>query len=328
VKNADIPLGRMHLLIGVHPVKKLALLLMQPVIRLIAEGLGMLIRNWFQGEKAVQRTNNNRLGAEWRSTGQNVLQNDIYVKEDYRAERDNSEMEGNVMLENKDIRAIIFDIDGTLVDTFEVYQKVFNRGIAQFGVEPTTQEVLRDYLAKGLSLRQILDNVFPCPIDDDTFATCRTDILELFKKAEIGEVKAFPGTEELFGHLQQKGIKIGIATGRMSSNEDEWARFRKLGLDGYISAIVTSKEIQFRKPAPDVIIECAKRLDVPAETCIAIGDTVSDIHAAKQAGSLAAAVTTGHEDEDNLLKEGPDFLFHSVGDLALYLKQNLSDPQS
>ncbi|MCX5811445.1 MAG: HAD family hydrolase [Proteobacteria bacterium] len=243
-------------------------------------------------------------------------------------EENKREMKGPERLNNKDIRAIIFDIDGTLVDTFEVYQKVFNKGIAQFGVPPATQEVLRDYLAKGLSLRQILEKVFPYPIDDDTYATCRTEILELFQKAEIGEVKAFPGTEELFGHLQQKGIKIGIATGRMSSNEDEWTRFRKLGLDGYISAIVTSKEIKFRKPSPDVIIECAKRLDVPAETCIAIGDTVSDIHAAKQAGSLAAAVTTGHEDEDNLLREHPDFLFHSVGDLALYLKQNLPDAQS
>ncbi|MCX5807638.1 MAG: HAD family hydrolase [Proteobacteria bacterium] len=239
----------------------------------------------------------------------------------------NIEMEGYARLENKDIRAIIFDIDGTLVDTFEVYQKVFNQGIARFGVPPATQEVLRDNLAKGLSLRQILQKVFPYPIDEDTYAACRTDILELFKKAEIGEVKAFPGTEELFGHLQQKGIKIGIATGRMSSNEDEWTRFRKLGLDGYISAIVTSKEIQFRKPAPDVIIECAKRLDVPEETCIAIGDTVSDIHAAKQAGCMAAAVTTGHEDEDNLLKEHPDFLFHSVSDLALYLERNLPNLQ-
>jgi len=237
-------------------------------------------------------------------------------------------MEESASLENKDIRAIIFDIDGTLVDTFEVYQKVFNMGIAQYGVAPATQEVLRDNLAKGLNLRQILQNVFPWPIDDETYARCRTDILNRFKEAEVGEVKPFSGTEELFDHLQHKGIKIGIATGRTSSCEDEWVRFTRLGLDKYISAIVTSKEIQNRKPAPDVIIECARRLDVPTATCIAIGDTVSDILAAKRAGSLAAAVTTGHEDEDILLKECPDFLFHSVGDLAFYLEQNLLNSRS
>jgi HAD superfamily hydrolase (TIGR01549 family) len=231
------------------------------------------------------------------------------------------EMEDNKKnLENTHIKAVIFDIDGTLVDTFEVYQKVFNQGTEQYGAAPVAKEILREFLAKGLSLRQILQNVFSCPLEDDVYATCRTDILERFKKAELGEVKAFPGTEELFGHLQQRGIKIGIATGRMSSDEDEWSRFRNLGLDGYISAIVTSKEMQNRKPSPDVVIECARRLNISPENCIVIGDTVADILAARSAGSLSAAVTTGHEDEDNLLKERPDVIFNSISDLTVYLK--------
>lgn len=232
-------------------------------------------------------------------------------------------MEETVKLENKEIRAVIFDIDGTIVDTFEVYQKVFNQGTEQFGAAPVAKEVLRDLLAKGLSLRQILEKAFSYPLDDGVYAICRTDILERFKKAELGEVKAFPGTEELFGHLQQKAIKIGIATGRMSSDEDEWNRFRVLGLDGYISAIVTSKEMQHRKPAPDVVIECARRLNVSPENCIVVGDTVADILAARSAGSLSAAVTTGHEDEDNLLKERPDIIFNNISELTLYLKESL-----
>jgi HAD superfamily hydrolase (TIGR01549 family) len=228
-------------------------------------------------------------------------------------------MEESAGLESKDIRAVIFDIDGTLVDTFELYEKVFNEGIAQFGVIPVAQEVLRECLAQGMSLRQILQKIFPGPIDDDTYAKCRMDIINRFREAEIGEVRSFPGTEELFDHLQQRGIKIGIATGRTSSCEDEWIRFKRLGLDGYISAIVTSKEVQYRKPAPDVVIECARRLDVSPEKCIVIGDTISDILAARGAGSVAAAVTTGHEDEDLLLREGPDVIFHNLSDLAVYL---------
>jgi HAD superfamily hydrolase (TIGR01662 family) len=244
------------------------------------------------------------------------------VKGDFCVEENNREMEISARLENKDIRAVIFDIDGTLVDTFEVYQKVFNQGIEPYGATPVAQEVLREYLAKGLSLRQILQNAIPS-IDDDIYARCRADIMNRFREAEIDDVKPFPGAVELFGHLQQKGIKIGIATGRMSSNEDEWTRFKRMGLDGYISAIVTSKEMQYRKPAPDVIIECAKRLKISPENCIVIGDTVADIHAAKSAGSLSAAVTTGHEGEDNLLKERPDIIFNSLSDLFVYLEENL-----
>ena len=58
------------------------------------------------------------------------------------------------------IKAVIFDIDGTLVDSFETYYKVFNKGVAGFHEAPISRYVLRDYLAKGLSLREILQRVF------------------------------------------------------------------------------------------------------------------------------------------------------------------------
>jgi phosphoglycolate phosphatase len=124
----------------------------------------------------------------------------------------------------------------------------------------------------------------------------------------------------LFRSLEDKGIKIGIATGRTSSVEDEWLRFKRLGLDGYISAIVTSREVERRKPAPDVIIECAKRMDVPIEKCIVVGDTESDIVAAKRAGAIAVAVTTGHEDKEALLRAQPEIVLRDVNDLIVYLE--------
>ena len=219
-----------------------------------------------------------------------------------------------------DIRAFIFDIDGTLVDSFETYHGVFNHGIADFNAGPVPRSVLRDYLAKGLSLREILQKVFPSPMDDATYEACREKILLLFKQAEIEGVRSFPGTEELFRTLEDKGIKIGIATGRTSSAEDEWLRFKRLGLDGYISAIVTSREVEHRKPAPDAIIECAKRMDVPIEKCIVVGDTEADIVATKRAGAIAVAVTTGHEDKEALLRAQPEIVLRDVNDLIMYLE--------
>lgn len=220
------------------------------------------------------------------------------------------------------IRALIFDIDGTLVDSFEAYHRVFNQGIADFNAGPVPRDVLRDYLAKGLSLRDILQKVFSSPMDDATYEACREKILRLFKQAEIEGVKFFPGTEELFRSLEGKGIKIGIATGRTSSVEDEWLRFKRLGLDRYISAIVTSREVGHRKPAPDAIIECAKRMDVPIEKCIVVGDTESDIVAAKMSGAVAVAVTSGHENKEALLRAQPEIVLRDVNDLIAYLESS------
>jgi phosphoglycolate phosphatase len=220
------------------------------------------------------------------------------------------------------IKAFIFDIDGTLVDSFESYREVFNQGIAGLDADPVSRAVLRDYLAKGLSLREILQKVFPSPMDEGTYEACRIKILGLFKRAEIEGIRSFPGTEELFRHLKGKEIKIGVATGRTSSPEDEWLRFKRLGLDGYISAIVTSREVEHRKPAPDAITECAKRMGVPIEKCIVVGDTESDIVAAKRAGAIAVAVTTGHEDREPLLRAQPEIVLRNVNDLIGYLESS------
>jgi len=219
------------------------------------------------------------------------------------------------------VRAVIFDIDGTLVDSFEAYHRVFNEGVADFHITPISRDILRGYLAKGLSLREILQRVLESPMDEDTYKACREKILRFFRQAEVEGVRSFSGTDELFRQLKDNEVKIGIATGRTSSPEDEWLRFKKLGLDRYISALVTSQEVEHRKPAPDAIIECAKRLDIPTGSCIVVGDTESDIIAAKRAGAIAVGVTTGHEDKQTLLSAKPAIVLESISDLMVYLKK-------
>lgn len=221
---------------------------------------------------------------------------------------------------DREIRAVIFDIDGTLVDSLDAYYEVFNRGVAHLNIGPVSRDFLRDYLAKGLGLREIIEKVSPFPIDDALYTVCRQEIHRLFKRVELEGVKLFPGTEELFRHLAGKRIKIGVATGRTSAPEEERARFERLGLDAYIGAIVTSRDVQHRKPAPDVIIECARRLNVPLKTCMVVGDTEPDIVAAKRAGTISVAVATGHEDEDALLRAGPDMLFRTMRDLMAFME--------
>lgn len=219
----------------------------------------------------------------------------------------------------RDVHAVIFDIDGTLVDTFSAYYTVFTQGTAGYGLNTLPRADLRRYLAEGLALRAILEKLFPKGTEESVFAACREKILGLFKEREVHEVKAFPGAEELLNALRNKGVKIGIATGRMSSVDDEWVRFKRLGFDQFIGAIVTSREVASRKPAPDVILECAKRLDVLPEKCIVIGDTINDIVATKAAGAMAVVVSTGHEDEERLVDAGADLLLRSLDELIAHL---------
>lgn len=229
--------------------------------------------------------------------------------------------EQHIFINGRQIEGVIFDIDGTLIDSFSAFGSVFNSGINQFNLEPVSKEFLANRLTRGLNLGEILQGIFPPHTDEATIEKCKKGILELFLKIETNEVKPFPGTKELFNHLKERGIKIGIATGRTSIPEDEWKRFKRFGLDRFIDSIVTSREVERRKPAPDAIIECAKRLNVPIEKCLVIGDTELDVIATRRAGGIPVAVLTGENNIDLLEKEKPELIFKTLNDFALFLNE-------
>jgi HAD superfamily hydrolase (TIGR01549 family) len=224
-----------------------------------------------------------------------------------------------MLINGRNIEGVIFDIDGTLVDSFPVYCSAFNRGIKPYNLEPVSCQFLIDTLKRSASLIEVFRKVFPPQTDETLIERCRKEILELFLKVEVDEVKLFPGVRELFKNLSDKGIRIGVATGRTSLPEKEWDRFKRYGLDGFIDSIVTSREVEKRKPAPDAIIECANRLKVPITNCLVVGDTEADIIASKTAGSLAVAVSTGEDDFELLERENPEFLFKTLIELNTLL---------
>ncbi len=191
-----------------------------------------------------------------------------------------------MIINGRNIEGVIFDIDGTLVDSFPVYCSAFNRGIQKYNLEPVSQRYLIDAMKRSANLLEVFRKVFPPGTEEALIEKCRKEILELFMKAEVDEVKLFPGVRELFKNLRDKGIRIGVATGRTSPPEKEWERFKRYGLDGFIDSIVTSREVEKRKPAPDAILECANRLKIPIENCLVVGDTEADIWPPEARGRL------------------------------------------
>ncbi len=226
-----------------------------------------------------------------------------------------------MIVHGRNIEGVIFDIDGTLVDSFPVYCSVFNTGIRHYQLEPVSHEFLLRSMRNGQNLIEVFRNLFPPQTDDALLEECRKVILELFIKAEVEEVKFFPGTDDLFKNLKKRDMRIGIATGRTSPPQREWERFKRHGLDGLIDAIVTSREVEQRKPAPDVIIECARRLEVSIEHCLVVGDTDADIIASKSAGAIAVAVSTGLDNVELLKKANPELLFKTLLDFDLFVTQ-------
>jgi len=224
-----------------------------------------------------------------------------------------------LFVNGKQIKGVIFDIDGTLIDSFSAFTSVFNKGISQFDLRPVSQQFLTQSLKKGANLAEMLRMTFPLQTDESLIETCKGEILEHFLKIEASEVKPFPGVNELFGNLIDRGLKIGIATGRTSMPENEWDRFKRFGLERFIDSIVTSREVASRKPAPDAIIECAKRMKVSIEKCLVVGDTEDDIIAARKAGGIPVAILAREDHLDISESEQPEFIFKNLIEFTLFL---------
>ncbi len=225
------------------------------------------------------------------------------------------------------IKAVIFDLDGTMLDSIEALWRAFNAGVAAFNLEPVPKERLLDLMSKGVRLAKILSEAYPA-LRAETASPLVEEIMAEIRKRYLadggGEVGLTSGAQELLNLLRLKGLKIGVVTSRSLPVERQWHELRKLGMAHFIDAMVTGSEAR-RKPAPDTVIQCLKSLEVLPEECIFVGDSQADMIAGKAAGVRTVAITTGVARSPALAAESPDFIFDNllslVGKLDLILSR-------
>lgn len=216
-------------------------------------------------------------------------------------------------------RAVIFDMDGTLVDSLATYQTAFNNATAKFGLPPVGLRILADKLNDGLNLEEIIVSIFPDRNDPKFVATCRDEVIAAFREITEDKTPLLPGVEDVLQTLSSKGLKLGIATGRTTPSERVLLWLEKLGIDRFFEAVVTSADVVERKPAPDCIIECARQLGVSVGECLMVGDSTADIGAAKAAGASVVAVLTGVAGKARLSAEQPLAILESLSELVTFL---------
>jgi len=226
-----------------------------------------------------------------------------------------------LFFKNYNIEGAIFDIDGTLIDSLSQYLIYFNIGLEGIGVQPISKDVLFKYLGMGISLKDILRKILPDDKNDDQVVDkVAKEILDRFIEVDM-EIQLLPGVMDVLEFFKAEEIKIGLATGRTSGVAYERKRLKTKNLDQYIDTIVTSDEVENRKPSPDVITKCAARLDVSINKCLAVGDSASDILAARNAGAIPVAVATGVEKRDKLKEQNPEALLETLGELIGLLER-------
>jgi HAD superfamily hydrolase (TIGR01509 family) len=208
------------------------------------------------------------------------------------------------------VKAAIFDLDGTLVDSNDLHVAAWQEAFRHFGKEFPLKD-LRRHIGKGG------DQYLPEFLNEAELRTIGPEIdkfrSELFKKKYLPQVRPFPKVRELFQRLRADGKRIALAT---SGGESETKYYIKLLdvadlIDGYTS----KSDVAQSKPQPDVFLRALNLLHVQPNEAIAVGDTPYDVQAAKKLGLATIALLCGGFSEDELRAEGAVAIFRDPADL-------------
>lgn len=208
------------------------------------------------------------------------------------------------------IRAAIFDLDGTLVDSNDLHTEAWQETFRHFGKEIPYRD-LRSQIGKGGDqyLPAFLD-----PVEMQRFGEeLNTFRGELFKKSYLSRVQPFPEVRELFERLRDDGKRIVLASSGNGNEVDHYVGLTKIG--DLIDGRTTKSEVRHSKPEPDVFLEALNQLHLPAQEAIVIGDTPFDVQAAKKSQLPTIALLCGGFREDDLRASGAVAVYRDVADL-------------
>ncbi|WP_019906118.1 HAD family hydrolase [Methylobacterium sp. 77] len=209
------------------------------------------------------------------------------------------------------MRAVIFDIDGTLLDSVDLHARAWVDAFAHFGVETDPEKVRRQIGKGGDELMPVFLPPDRVEREGDTIEAYRSD---LFKREYLHRVRPFPGVRALFERIKSADQRIALAS---SGKRDEVEHYQEiLGIADLVDVATSSDDVERSKPHPDIFEAAIKKLaPLDARSILVIGDTPYDAEAAGKAGLSTIGVLCGGFPEADLSKAGCIAIYRDPQDL-------------
>lgn len=206
-------------------------------------------------------------------------------------------------------KAVLFDLDGTLVDTIplivKTYRSVFNEMAIPWGDNDVVKWI-------GLPLKDI--GLHFAGENEPRFY----ELYQYHYHLEHDRMtRLHPGTEEILAVLKERGLKLGIVTSK--GRPVTLRTIAHTGLDRFMDVVVTAHDVAKHKPDPEPLLKALQLLDTEAAHALYVGDSKYDILTGRRAGAGAIAVTWGLGEREELQQFGPAGLLERWEDLLAYL---------
>ncbi|MEO5929679.1 MAG: HAD-IA family hydrolase [Candidatus Kapaibacterium sp.] len=217
---------------------------------------------------------------------------------------------------------IIFDIDGTLIDTNGYHVEAWRRAFERHGYKVLPDRIEVE-IGKGGD--HLVPSILGREADRKDGDALRTAQGEEFVRL-AGEVsfKPYPGAAEMIREVCRRGMKTALATSGSKKSLEAIERSSGLKLSTMVDVVVTADDAASSKPAPDLVIAACGKLGLSPAQCAMLGDTIYDATACKHAGVVLFGLLSGFNGRESLLGAGARSVYKDIGELLAHLDEALA----
>ena len=222
----------------------------------------------------------------------------------------------------ENIRAVVFDLDGTLLNTLEDLANATNWALQHNGLPERTIDEVRRFVGNGV--RRLIERAVPA----DTEAALLEQVFADFKTYYVSHCQdctcLYDGIPEMLEQLKAGGYKMAIVSNKLQAGVDELYEFY---FRETIEVAVGEREGIRRKPAPDMVETALKELGISADEAVYVGDSDVDLQTARNSGLACISVLWGFRDRDFLVEHGATCMVERPAEIVSLLNQQDEESQ-
>lgn len=212
------------------------------------------------------------------------------------------------------INTIVFDLDGTLLNTLEDLKDSVNYALERQGFPLRNLSEIRSFVGNGIRL--LMERAVPKNIDNDTFEICFKDFCDYYKIHMEDKTAPYDGINDMLTNIKKAGFKTAIVTNKADFAAQDLCK-RMFGKN--IDFVVGSSDDRPNKPEPDGVFYALEKLGSKIENTVFVGDADTDILTAKNANLPSIGVLWGFRDREVIEEAGAEYIVESVNDLEKLL---------
>ncbi len=211
--------------------------------------------------------------------------------------------------------SIIFDLDGTLLDTLHDIAETANTVLTQHGFPVHSQHEYKSFVGDGLNV--LIRRITPLGTEEKIISSCIQSFFQLYANNWMNTCQPYDGIEDMLAAIKKQGIRMAVLSNKPHA-------FTQLFVKKYFphmtfSSVYGQREGFAKKPDPTVALAIAEGLGVRPEEMFFVGDTPIDIRTGKASGMTAVGVSWGFRSASELEKENADIIINSPMELTKYV---------